>query len=150
MILYSLFAAYNKLWKFIFAGQVLVMAYNKIHHFFVVNKFNMKLSHHDLNIVIFGNTWNSAFPLSTWRCCDVESTSMTLIQRRNNVVCPVGYRRLISIPREKYLFTKPIIISQQSHKTALVFEIMHPRKHKALNQWCFNVDWDFQRITAKG
>ena len=25
------------------------------------------------------------------RYCDVESTSMTLIQRRNNVVCPVGY-----------------------------------------------------------
>ena len=29
-------------------------------------------------------------PLGTRRCCDVESTSMTLIQRRNNVVCPVG------------------------------------------------------------
>ena len=29
-------------------------------------------------------------PLGTRRCCDVESTSLTLIQRRNNVVCPVG------------------------------------------------------------
>ena len=30
------------------------------------------------------------FPLGTRRCCDVESTSLTLIQRRNNVVCPLG------------------------------------------------------------
>ena len=29
-------------------------------------------------------------PFGTRRCCDVESTSMTLIQRCNNVVCPVG------------------------------------------------------------
>ena len=29
-------------------------------------------------------------PMDTTRCCDVESTSMTLIQRRINVVCPVG------------------------------------------------------------
>ena len=28
-------------------------------------------------------------PLGPSRCCDVESTSMTLIQRLNNVVCPV-------------------------------------------------------------
>ena len=28
--------------------------------------------------------------LGTRLCCEVESTSMTLIQRRNNVVCPVG------------------------------------------------------------
>ena len=27
---------------------------------------------------------------NTRRCCDVESTSMTLIQRRSNVVCQVG------------------------------------------------------------
>ena len=31
-----------------------------------------------------------ADPLGTRRCCDVESTSKPLIQRRNNVVCPVG------------------------------------------------------------
>ena len=31
-----------------------------------------------------------AYPLGTRRCCDVESTSLTLIQRRINVVCPVG------------------------------------------------------------
>ena len=29
-------------------------------------------------------------PMGTRRCCDVESTSLTLIQRRNNVVCQVG------------------------------------------------------------
>ena len=29
--------------------------------------------------------------LGTRRYCDVESTSMTLIQRRNNVVCPVSH-----------------------------------------------------------
>ena len=29
--------------------------------------------------------------LGTRVCCDVESTSMTLIQRRNNVVCPEGW-----------------------------------------------------------
>ena len=29
-------------------------------------------------------------PLGTRRCCDVESTSLTLIQRRNNVVYTVG------------------------------------------------------------
>ena len=31
------------------------------------------------------------FSLGTRRCCDVESTSMTLIQHHNNVVCPVGF-----------------------------------------------------------
>ena len=35
--------------------------------------------------------WHSLCPLGTRRCYDVESASMTLIQRRNNVVCPVGY-----------------------------------------------------------
>ena len=30
-------------------------------------------------------------PLGTRRYCDVESTSLTLIQRRNNAVCPVGW-----------------------------------------------------------
>ena len=29
-------------------------------------------------------------PLGTRRCCDVEATLMTLIQRRINVMCPVG------------------------------------------------------------
>ena len=29
-------------------------------------------------------------PLDTRRCCDVKSTSLTLIQRHNNTVCPVG------------------------------------------------------------
>ena len=31
-----------------------------------------------------------SYPLGTRRCCDVKSTSPTLIQRRNNVTCPVG------------------------------------------------------------
>ena len=31
-----------------------------------------------------------SIPPGTRRCCGVESTSMTLIQSRNNVVCPVG------------------------------------------------------------
>ena len=30
-------------------------------------------------------------PPGTRRCCAIESTSMTLIQCCNNVVCPVGY-----------------------------------------------------------
>ena len=29
----------------------------------------------------------TSFPLGTQRCCDVESTSMMLIQRRNNILC---------------------------------------------------------------
>ena len=29
----------------------------------------------------------------TRRCCDVESTSLTLIKRHNNVLLPVGWRR---------------------------------------------------------
>ena len=29
-------------------------------------------------------------PLGTWCCCDVESSSLTLVQRRSNVVCQVG------------------------------------------------------------
>ena len=36
------------------------------------------------------------------RCCDVKSTSMTLIQRRNNVVCPVDRffpQQFLSTPR---------------------------------------------------
>ena len=34
--------------------------------------------------------YGSHIPLDTRRCCEVESTSMTLIQRRSNVVCLVG------------------------------------------------------------
>ena len=34
--------------------------------------------------------WCKAPPLGTQRCYDVESTSLTLIQHRNNVACPVG------------------------------------------------------------
>ena len=34
-------------------------------------------------------------PLGTRRFCDVESTSLPLIQRRKNVVCPVGLHHWI-------------------------------------------------------
>ena len=30
------------------------------------------------------------YPLGTRRCCDIVTTSMTLLQCHNNVVCPVG------------------------------------------------------------
>ena len=36
------------------------------------------------------NLFQQQISLGTRRCCDVESTSLTLILRRNNVVCPVG------------------------------------------------------------
>ena len=45
--------------------------------------------HLDLNEHL---TCSRQCPPGTRRCCDVESTSLTLIQRRNNVVCPVGSR----------------------------------------------------------
>ena len=35
--------------------------------------------------------WNRDLRLGTRRCCDVEATSKTLLQRRNNVVCPLGW-----------------------------------------------------------
>ena len=38
-------------------------------------------------------------PQDTGRCCDVESTSMTLIQCRNNAVCPLSCDRWITISR---------------------------------------------------
>ena len=44
-----------------------------------------------LCVALIGANFYYHFPLGTWRCCDVESTSSTLIQRRNNVVCPVGW-----------------------------------------------------------
>ena len=52
-----------------------------------------------------------SFPLGTRRCCDVESTSLTLIQRRNNVVCPVGgycSNRHTAVPRLALLWTRSI------------------------------------------
>ena len=36
------------------------------------------------------NVFRHIFSQVTWRYCDVESTSLTLIQRRNNVVWPVS------------------------------------------------------------
>ena len=47
-------------------------------------------------IVLFFSGRKDTIPLDTRRCCDVELTSLTLIQRRNNVVCPVGYTILNS------------------------------------------------------
>ena len=43
------------------------------------------------------------FPLGTWRCCDVESTSLTLIQRRNNVVCQVDWLLKLDQPSAWYV-----------------------------------------------
>ena len=41
-------------------------------------------------------TWRLAkYPLGTRRRCDVESTSMALIQRRNNVARPVGNSQVL-------------------------------------------------------
>ena len=37
------------------------------------------------------NVGPCVIPPGTRRCCDVESTSLTLIQRRNNVMCLVGW-----------------------------------------------------------
>ena len=41
-------------------------------------------------VVCSGTQPIHGLPLGTGRCCGVESTSLTLIQRRNNVACPVG------------------------------------------------------------
>ena len=40
--------------------------------------------------------------LDARRCCNVESTSLTLIQRRNSIVCPVGKQ---ATPYESMYFT---------------------------------------------
>ena len=34
------------------------------------------------------------YPLGTGCCCDVESTSLTLIQRRSNILCPIDGTRM--------------------------------------------------------
>ena len=44
----------------------------------------------DLFTAILDIIRKATCPLDTQRCCDVESTWVTLIQRRNNVVFPVG------------------------------------------------------------
>ena len=41
-------------------------------------------------------------PLDTRRCNDVKSTSMTLIQRRNNVVCPVGMKTGYTVSKDVF------------------------------------------------
>ena len=47
---------------------------------------------HFIRLVLTKTPWHqyTYSPLGTPRVCDVESTSMKVIQRRNNVVCPVG------------------------------------------------------------
>ena len=53
----------------------------------------MKISVNQVhNVIYFKNmpTIRKHHPLGTQRCCDVESTSLMLIQRLNSVVCPVG------------------------------------------------------------
>ena len=51
---------------------------------------NYAVEYHTWSITVYIAVFNH-FPLSSRRCCDVESTSMTLIQRRNNVVSSVGF-----------------------------------------------------------
>ena len=49
------------------------------------------------NSIIFSGIWFdlklawNRIPLGTRRCYDVESASLALLQRRINVMCPVGY-----------------------------------------------------------
>ena len=52
--------------------------------------------------------------LSTQRCCDVESTPMTLIQRRSNVLCSVG------ILHQKNQFTNHPAITSRWHNAGLL------------------------------
>ena len=54
-------------------------------HLFYVKGGALCRGHDDLCVQ------GSSYSLDTRRCYDVESTSMTLIQRRSNVVCPVVY-----------------------------------------------------------
>ena len=48
-------------------------------------KYFLQTAHRSLTVIKWGT-----FPLVARRWCDVESMSMTLIQRRNNAVRPVG------------------------------------------------------------
>ena len=51
-------------------------------------------------------------PPRTRRCCDVESTSLMLIQRRNYAVCPVGVHRsayLYAQGRRRFLNVDPTL-----------------------------------------
>ena len=64
----------------------------------VSNKHNVRL-------------FTSTFPLCIRRCCDVESTSMTLIQRRNNV------------PKRQFTWTQlcSSVVDSSSKETKCVF-----------------------------
>ena len=66
----------------------------------------------DLVVFPFSSTLSTLHgnPLGKRRCCDVESTSLTLLQRRNNVVCPVG-RFSWRIPEKKWFFLWSFLIS---------------------------------------
>ena len=46
-------------------------------------------------------------PLYIRRCCDVESTALTLIQRRNNIVCPVGLSFLLETVFDTQMLALP-------------------------------------------
>ena len=60
---------------------ILGQGYNSEHFFFGVYFYASAIAP---RILVRSN------PLGTRHCCDVESTSLPLIQRHNNVVCPVG------------------------------------------------------------
>ena len=56
-------------------------------------RYEVIINYGNLLFNIISHTFEYAIgpiPLGTRRCCDVESKSMTLIQRHNNVVCPGG------------------------------------------------------------
>ena len=62
-----------------------------------------------MNIYLLIESWHvipTLHHVGTRRCCDVESTSLTFIQRHNNVVCPVSgwWRPLWYEAQGKYKF----------------------------------------------
>ena len=76
-------------------GPCVVIAYTKRRFKLIVISGGINVSAHD---ILGGHSQPCcqmpplyhSHPLGTRRCCDVESTSMTLIQCRSNVVCPLG------------------------------------------------------------
>ena len=75
-------------------GPCVVIAYTKRRFKLIVISGLINVSAHDIG----GHSQPCcqmpplyhSHPLGIRRCCDVESTSMTLIQCRNNIVCPLG------------------------------------------------------------
>ena len=80
-----------------------VSLWTSLHHMVILRNQN-KIT--DFLMIL---AWLSRFNVrnvSALRCCDDESTSLTLIQRRKNVVCPVG-RLGIHIETQRLNLTQP-------------------------------------------